>query len=144
MRLRGRSSDSLRWRADAAAVSDVRLHTGAGVVRALPLVPQATAEFFHDYQAMLRSLDIDVRIWPIPQELPEPIPFMDDRGHVAYDREAVARLFQVLLQVDRVLRTFRARFVGKSSPSHFWWGGFDMACTRVSGRPAPPHPPGIP
>ena len=118
--------------------------TGDGEIRSLPLVPQSIAEFYHDYQALLRSLEIDVHIWPVPQEMAETVRLTEDRGHATYDREAVERFFKVLLQVDRVLKTFRSRFLGKSSPSHFWWGGFDMACTRFSGRPAPTHPGGIP
>ncbi len=118
--------------------------TAEGEIRTLPLVPQSIADFYHDYQALLRSLEIDVHIWPVSQEMAEAIRFTDDRGHAAYDRDAVERFFKVLVQVDRVLKSFRSRFMGKSSPSHFWWGGFDMACTRFSGRPATTHPGGIP
>src|SRR6266576_2174242 len=118
--------------------------TAEGEIRTLPLVPQSIADFYHDYQALLRSLEIDVHIWPLPQEMAEAIRFTDDRAHAAYDRDAVERFFKVLVQVDRVLKSFRSRFMGKSSPSHFWWGGFDMACTRFSGRPATTHPGGIP
>jgi hypothetical protein len=115
-----------------------------GAVRTLALRPQSIAEFFRDYMAVLQSLEINVPIWPVPVESAGPIPFPDDHGHSAYDRAAVQRFFRVLLQVDRVLKAFRSRFLGKSSPAHFWWGSFDMACTRFSGRPAPPHPGGIP
>ena len=118
--------------------------TSDGTVRKLPLRPQTIAEFFGEYLAALRSLDIDVPIWPVPAEFPDPIPFLEDAGHSAYDRTAVENFFQVLLQVDRVLKQFRCRFLGKSSPSHFWWGGFDISCTRFSGRQAPTHPGGIP
>jgi len=118
--------------------------TAEGEIRTLPLVPQSIADFYHDYRALLRSLEIDVHIWPLPQEMAEAIRFTDDRAHAASDRDAVERFFTVLVQVDRVLKSFRSRFMGKSSPSHFWWGGFDMACTRFSGRPATTHPGGIP
>ena len=118
--------------------------TSDGAVRSLPLRPQPIAEFFRDYQAMLHELGADVHIWSMPQEIADPVPFVQDQGHAAYDRDAVARLFQVLCRVDRLLKAFRGRFLGKSSPSHFWWGGFDIACTRFSGRPAPQHPGGIP
>jgi hypothetical protein len=118
--------------------------SGEGDIRTLPLHPQSIAEFFRDYVAVLRSLDIDVRIWPMPVEMADPIPFPRDHGHSAYDRRSVERFFRVLQQVDRLLKAFRGPFLGKSSPSHFWWGGFDIACTRFSGRPAPPHPGGIP
>ncbi len=118
--------------------------TGEGQVRAIPLREQPIAEFFHDYLAALHSLGIDVPIWPVPAEMADPVPFPRDQGHSAYERPSVERFFHILQQVDRVLKAFRGRFVGKSSPSHFWWGGFDLACTRFSGRPAPPHPGGIP
>lgn len=118
--------------------------TSHGAVESLPLRPQPVAEFFRDYKAMLGKLDVDAHLWPMPQEMDQPVLFTQDRGHAAYDRDAVQRCFQVLTQVDRVLKAFRGRFLGKSSPSHFWWGGFDMACTRFSGRPAPRHPGGIP
>lgn len=118
--------------------------TSAGAVESLPLRPQPIAEFFRDYKAMLRTLDVDAHLWPMPQEMDQPVLFTEDRGHAAYDRDAVQRCFRVLTQVDRVLKAFRGRFLGKSSPSHFWWGGFDMACTRFSGHPAPRHPGGIP
>ncbi|MBI4502587.1 MAG: hypothetical protein HY700_15685 [Gemmatimonadetes bacterium] len=118
--------------------------TSDGAVRTLPLRPQSVAEFFRDYMTVLRSLGIDIHIWPMPREVADPVPFPEDPGHSAYDREAIERFFQVLLQVDRVLKQFRSRFLGKSSPSHFWWGSFDISCTRFSGRRAPPHPGGIP
>jgi len=120
------------------------VRTSDGAVRTMPLREQSIAEFFRDYVELLRSLHLDVRIWPMPVEMADPIPFVDDRRHSAYDRQAVERFFGTLLQVDRVLKEFRSHFLGKSSPSHFWWGGFDMACTRFSGRPAPRHPGGIP
>lgn len=120
--------------------------TTDGVVRALPLQAQPIAEFFRDYRATLRELGVEAHIWSMPQEMDDPVPFDRDRvpAHAAYERDAVARFFQVLSKVDRVLKAFRARFLGKSSPSHFWWGGFDIACTRFSGRSAPQHPGGIP
>lgn len=123
---------------------ELTVRTSDGMVRAMPLGEQSIAGFFRDYVEVLRSLDLDVRIWPKPVEMADPIPFLDDDGHTAYDREAVERLFMALLQADRALKEFRSGFLGKSSPSHFWWGGFDMACTRFSGRPAPRHPGGIP
>jgi hypothetical protein len=93
---------------------------------------------------MLRSLGIEIKIMPAPMELMDTTSFVDDRAHASYDPDAVHRCWQILLQSDRVLKRFRGRFIGKSSPSHFWWGGFDLACTRFSGRPAPLHPGGIP
>ena len=115
-----------------------------GAVRALPLRAQSIAEFYEEYLELLRSLDVHIRLWPMPQELPEPIRFTEDTRARPYDRAAVEKFFGVLSRVDRPLKEFRGRFLGKSSPAHFWWGSFDMACTRFSGRRAPRHPGGIP
>jgi hypothetical protein len=104
----------------------------------------SVGDFYSRYMSMLRSLGIEIRIMPVPMELMDTTSFVDDREHASYDPDAVRRCWQILLQSDRVLRRFRGRFIGKSSPSHFWWGGFDLACTRFSGRPAPLHPGGIP
>ena len=118
--------------------------TSDGETRAIPLVAQSVADFYAAYMEMLRSLDMEVKIKPVPMEMPDTMRFTEDRTHASYDPDAVHRCWQVLVQADRVLKEFRARFVGKSSPSHFWWGGFDLACTRFSGRPAPRHQGGIP
>jgi hypothetical protein len=118
--------------------------TSEGVTRTLPLVPQSVADFYREYVAMLRSLGIQPKIWPVPSELADATPFTDDRIHASYDADAAQRCWRILAQTDRVLKEFRGRFIGKCSPSHFWWGGFDLACTRFSGRRAPPHPGGIP
>jgi hypothetical protein len=111
--------------------------TSDGDHRVMPLAPQSVADFYADYIGMLRSLDIDVRIHPVPMEMSDTIRFTDDHEHASYDAEAVHRWWQILVNVDGLLKRFRAPFLGKSSPSHFWWGGFDLACTRFSGRPAP-------
>lgn len=118
--------------------------TSDGAVGALPLRPEPLADFFEAYRELLRSLDIDLAIRPVPSEIADPIPFGDDRVHVAYDADAVTRCWRILVQTDRVLQAFRGRFLGKCSPVHFWWGAFDLACTRFSGRGAPRHPGGIP
>ncbi len=118
--------------------------TSDGETRTIPLVAQSVADFYAAYMEMLRSLDIEVKIKPVPMEMPDTMRFTEDRTHASYDPDAVHRCWQVLVQADRVLKGFRARFIGKSSPSHFWWGGFDLACTRFSGRPAPRHRGGIP
>ena len=115
-----------------------------GETRTLPLEARPVADFYRDYLALLQSLGIDVRIRPHPSEIDGAIPFPDDRVHAAYDPEAARRCWRVLVQADRVLKRFRGRFLGKSSPVHFWWGAFDIACTRFSGRPAPRHPGGVP
>jgi hypothetical protein len=118
--------------------------TSDGETRTLPLVAQSVADFYGAYKEMLRSLDIDVKIKPVPMEMPDTMRFTEDHTHASYDAETAHRFWQVLVRADRVLKEFRARFLGKSSPSHFWWGGFDLSCTRFSGRPAPRHPGGIP
>lgn len=120
------------------------LRTSDGETRTMPLVPRAVADFFREYLALLRSLGFEVRIHGAPNEVADPIPFAEDRVHASYDAEAVQRCWRVLVHSDRVLKEFRGRFIGKCSPVHFWWGGFDLACTRFSGRGAPPHPGGLP
>jgi hypothetical protein len=118
--------------------------TSEGDTRTLALEPRSVADFYREYFALLASLNIDVRIWPVPSEFPDPIPFPEDNVHASYDRDAVLRCFRILVQVDRVLKQFRGRFIGKTSQVDLWWGGFDIACTRFSGRRAPRHPGGIP
>jgi hypothetical protein len=118
--------------------------TSDGDTRTLPLEARPVADFYRDYLAMLRSLGLDVHIWPRPSEIDGAIPFPDDRVHAAYDPAAAQRCWRVMVQADRVMKRFRGRFLGKCSPVHFWWGAFDLACTRFSGRPAPRHPGGVP
>jgi hypothetical protein len=118
--------------------------TSDGEALSIPLVSQSVADFYGEYMRLLRALDIDVRIWPVPVELADTLPFVDDRQHASYDPDAAHRCWQAMVNADRALKEFRGRFIGKSSPSHFWWGSFDLACTRFSGRPAPRHPGGIP
>jgi hypothetical protein len=101
------------------------------------LAPRSVADFYQDVMAALRSLGIEVRIWKMPVEVANPIPFDQDTVHAAYDREQVQRLWRILLSVDGVFKAFRSRLVGKSSPVHFFWGSFDLAVTRFSGRRAP-------
>ena len=102
----------------------------------------AVADFYTEFMARLRRLGIDVHIWTMPCEIENCVPFDHDRGHAQYDPEYVSRFQQALLQSARVMNEFRARFIGKVSPVHFFWGSFDLAVTRFSGRPAPP-PKGI-
>jgi Family of unknown function (DUF5996) len=111
-----------------------------GRSKSLPLEPCAVAEFYHRVMDRLKALGLEVPIWTMPVELPDPIPFEQDRMHAAYDRHQAQQFWRVLVDVDRVLKQFRSRFLGKASPVHFFWGSFDMAVTRFSGRPAPPHP----
>jgi hypothetical protein len=115
-----------------------------GGVAALPLVPISVADFYEEYRELLRSLGVKLRIWPRPVEIANALPFPLDREHAAYDADASRRFWRIIAQTDRVLKEFRGRFLGKCSPVHFWWGSFDLACTRFSGRLAPRHPGGIP
>jgi hypothetical protein len=92
----------------------------------------------------LAALGVEAKIWPVPQEMADAVRFSTDREHASYDADAAQRCWRILAHADRALKRFRGPFLGKSSPSHFWWGGFDLACTRFSGRPGPPHPGGIP
>lgn len=116
------------------------LATNDGVVKALPLAPRSVAEFYQEFKEMLRSADIDVKIWRMPVEISDPIAFDQDRVHASYDRASVEKFWRILLSVDAVFNQFRARFIGKSSPVHFFWGSFDLAVTRFSGRRAPERP----
>jgi len=106
----------------------------------LALAPRSVADFYEAVRAMLAGLDVDVHIWDHPVEIPDPIPFHADTRHSAYDAKAVHRFFEVLRRADIVLKEYRGRFSGKSSPVHFFWGSFDLAVTRFSGRPAPARP----
>ena len=101
------------------------------------LYPRSVADFYREVMAALRAIGIDVKIWPAPVEIANPIPFPDDREHASYDPEYVNRFHRILLQADTTLKEFRGRFIGKASPVHFFWGSFDLAATRFSGRRAP-------
>ena len=101
------------------------------------LAPRSVADFYREVMAVVRSLGIDVKIWTMPVEVADAIPFDEDQVHASYDGEYARRLWRILLSVDDVFKDFRSRFVGKSSPVHFFWGSFDLAVTRFSGRRAP-------
>ena len=118
--------------------------TSDGGTAAVGLEPQDTAEFYASLMRSLDSLQLPVVIHASPNEVENPIPFGEDRVHNSYDADAVNRFWRALCQVDRVFRGFRAEFSGKASPSHFFWGSFDLAVTRFSGREAPDHPGGLP
>jgi hypothetical protein len=117
----------------------VALHTADGQTRTLALEPRTVADFYREVMSMLHEAGIEVQISPGPSEVPDPIPFAEDTQHSSYDPEPVERFFRVLSQVDLVMKEYRAPFRGKTTPVHFFWGGFDLACTRFSGRPAEPH-----
>lgn len=122
----------------------LRARTSDGETAELPLRPGPVRDFYREYVALLRTFGVDARIWPMPVEINGAVRFDTDDVHDAYDPDAAQRCWRVLLQSERVLQRFRSEFVGKCSPVHFWWGSFDMACTRFSGRRAPLHPGGVP
>jgi Family of unknown function (DUF5996) len=115
----------------------LRVRTSDGALRDLALRPQAVADFYREYIAGLAALDITLKMRPVPDEVEHPIPFADDRRHATYDPIHARRFFEMLLQADRVTKRFKGRFLGKSSPVHFFWGAYDLALTRFSGRRAP-------
>jgi len=106
----------------------------------LPLAAMSVADFYQRVMNLLRSSDIEVKIWRMPVEVPDPIPFDEDRVHASYDPDVAHRFWKILLSVQCVFDRFRTRFIGKCSPIHFFWGSFDLAVTRFSGRPAPERP----
>ena len=112
----------------------VRVSTGES--KSIALRPQSVAAFYEEYLDLLRSLDIDAKINAKPVEVSDPIPFAEDRQHASYDKESVYRFWRILQRSDTLFKRFRAEFLGKSSPVHFFWGSFDLAVTRFSGRPA--------
>lgn len=123
----------------------LRVQTADGEERRLALEPRSVASFYEELMERLRELDLAVAIHPTPSELPAPVtPYFEDTVHAAYDPEYANRFGRVLLQAHRVFTWFRAGFRGKVSPVHLFWGSFDLAVTRFSGRTAPPHPGGVP
>ncbi|MBV9958716.1 MAG: hypothetical protein JO360_09860 [Acidobacteria bacterium] len=116
------------------------IKTSEGASRSIALEPRTVAEFYRLVMEALGALDLEVKIWTMPVEIPDPIPFTEDETHAAYDAEYAHRFWRVLVQADRVFKEFRGRFTGKVSPVHFFWGSFDLAVTRFSGRPAPERP----
>ena len=116
------------------------IQTSAGPSRIIPLAPRSVADFYKEFMSNLNSLGIEPKIWPVPVEIPNPIPFEKDTQHASYDRDTVNRFWRTLLVIDLVFKEFRSRFVGKNSPVHFFWGSFDIAVTRFSGKRAPERP----
>jgi hypothetical protein len=123
---------------------ELRINTSQGDERSIPLRSMSCATFYEQVMQTLSALGVETHIWPVPVEVETAIPFEEDTEHTTYEPETAQRFWQALLQVDRVFRTFSARYLGKVSPVHFFWGAFDLAVTRFSGREAPPHPGGIP
>jgi Family of unknown function (DUF5996) len=116
------------------------IQTSRGERTTLPLAPRSVAVFYTEFMDALRSLAIDVKIWTMPVEVPNPIHFEKDHEHASYDPEYAHRFWKILVLLHTAFEEFRARFVGKCSPVHFFWGSFDLAVTRFSGRRAPPRP----
>src|SRR3984957_4418038 len=123
---------------------DLRISTSDGATRSFALAGQSVASFYAAVMAALAELGIHIAIDEMPSELPEPIRFALDTKHASYDPDAVRRFLQILVNVDRVFKQFLTGFLGKASPVHFFWGRFDLAVTRFSGRRAPRHPGGVP
>jgi len=119
---------------------NLNIRTSWGSSQSLPLVPLSVADFYREFFSALRSLGIQLKIWSMPVEVPNPVRFEHDTQHASYDREYAHRFWQILVLSDAVFKEFRARFIGKDSPVHFFWGSFDLAVTRFSGRPAPERP----
>jgi hypothetical protein len=105
--------------------------------RYLPLFPRSVADFYRELMGVLQAISIDVKIWPTPVEVADPVPFDEDTVHNIYDSAAVSNFHRILMTVDSVFKDFRGGFLGKASPVHFFWGSFDLAVTRFSGRQAP-------
>jgi hypothetical protein len=116
------------------------IQTSAGATKTIPLAPRSVADFYSEVMTTLHSMGINTKIWPMPVEIPNPIRFDQDRIHASYDPEYANRFWRILVSTETVFTEFRARFLGKSSPVHFFWGSFDLALTRFSGRPAPERP----
>jgi hypothetical protein len=123
---------------------ELKIETSDGGVESLPLVPQSVAAFYRRFTEAMVKLGLHVKIHPVANEIPERIRLDRDESHGTYDAEYANRFWRILVQADRVFKRFRARFIGKCSPVHFFWGAPDLAVTRFSGRRAPKHPGGVP
>jgi len=115
------------------------LDTDDGAVKSMALRSISVADFYNEFMSLLKSAGVEVTIWKMPVEIPNPIAFDEDRVHASYDPEYANRFWRILMSSSEVLQEFRSRFIGKCSPVHFFWGSFDLAVTRFSGRRAPPR-----
>ncbi|MGZ4793725.1 MAG: DUF5996 family protein [Ilumatobacteraceae bacterium] len=122
----------------------LEIATSNGELRTTPIESRSVADFYAAVMRLLDQLDLSTRIWTMPVEIPDAIPFDEDHVHATYDRDQVERFWRALIEIVRVFEQFRCEFVGKISPVHLFWGALDLAVTRFSGRPAPPHPGGAP
>ena len=147
---RGLTTSAMPYRGGAVELEfDLRVHrlslrTSDDSRGGFPLRPMAVADFYREVRELLAAAGLEVRIWPVPVEVPEAIPFAEDTAPGLYQAEHAVALHGALVNAHRVLTRFRGGYLGKTSPVHFFWGGFDLAETRFSGRPAPRHPGGIP
>jgi hypothetical protein len=116
------------------------IQTSWGASKTMELEPRSVADFYAEFMSALRSLGIEVKIWTMPSEVANPVRFELDTQHASYDREYAHRFWKVLVLCDSIFKEFRARFIGKDSPVHFFWGSFDLCVTRFSGRRAPGRP----
>lgn len=142
---RGLSTSAMPYGAEMLEVEfdfvshDLRFRLSTGARLSVPLRAQSVADFYVEYERSLAALGVTVKIHPVPAELKEPIPFPDDTKHASYDPDAAHRFWRVLVLADQLFQRFSSKFLGKVSPVHFFWGSFDLAVTRFSGRPAPPR-----
>lgn len=120
------------------------IRTADAMSRTMRLEPRSVADFYRELFSQLSALGLDIRIHPVPNEIADAIPFEQDTLHASYDAQCANRFWRALVQADRVFKQFRSGYVGKCSPVHFFWGSFDLAVTRFSGRSAPDHPGGVP
>jgi hypothetical protein len=118
---------------------ELKFAMSTGATLATPLRAQSVADFYREYQRSLSALGVSVNMHPVPVELQRPIPFADDVEHASYDPQAAHRFWRVLMSADKIFQQFSSHFLAKVSPVHFFWGSFDLAVTRFSGRPAPPR-----
>ena len=143
---RGLTTSPMPYRNGTVAINfdfianTLEIVTSLGETRSFRLVPRTVAEFYFELMSALHSLGIDAKVWTMPVEVPRPVRFNLDEAHSSYDSEYAHRFWQVLVSVSTVLWDFRSRFIGKASPVHFFWGSFDLAATRFSGRRAPERP----
>jgi hypothetical protein len=145
---RGLTTSPMPWRGDVLEIEfcfrrhELELRMSSGARAQLELRPRTVADFYAEYRNALAGLGVEAKIWPMPVEVAAPVRFDLDMEHRSYDRVAVERFHRVLIQVDTLLKRFATGFQGKISPVHFFWGSFDLCCTRFSGRAAsgPPRP----
>ncbi|MEZ0327790.1 MAG: DUF5996 family protein, partial [Fimbriimonas sp.] len=111
-----------------------------GSTGSIPLEPMTVTDFYHRVRAELKNMELEVKFWPVPVEIPDPIPFAEDTLHASYERSMVEAFWRALLFIKPVMEEFRCEFLGKCSPVHFFWGSFDLAVSRFSGKTAPARP----